>query len=66
MAYAVRAVLGGEVSGDSGWEALSGWAGGASSPGQARPLLEFPRGGGVGKARLSHSSEMGQGAGMAQ
>ena len=59
-------VPGGEVSSDSGWEALRGWAGSGSSPGQARPLLEFPGEGGLGKAGLSHSSESQQGAGMAQ
>lgn len=61
----MSSVLGGEVSGDSGWEALSGRAGSWGSPGQARPLLGSPEGGGLGMAGLSHSSEMGQGAGMA-
>ena len=49
------------MSSDSGWEALRGWAGSGSSPGQARPLLEFPGEGGLGKAGLSHSSESQQG-----
>lgn len=63
--YAVSRVLGGEVSGDSGWEAPSGRAGSGGSPGQARPLLGSPGGRGLGMAGLSHGSEMGQGAGMA-
>lgn len=53
------------MSGDSGGEALSGRAGSGGSPGQARPLLGSPEGRGLGTAGLSHSSEMGQGAGMA-
>lgn len=56
----------GEVSSDSGWEALSRQAGRGDSPGQARSLLGSLGGGGLGKAGLSHSSEIGQGAGMVQ
>lgn len=48
----------GEVSSDSGWETV-----GAA---QASPWLGFPGGGGLGKSGLSHSSEIGQEAGMAQ
>lgn len=62
----MSSVTAGEVSGDSGWEALIGRASSGGRPGQARPLLGSPEGGGLGKAELSHSSEIGQGAGMAQ
>lgn len=41
-AYALSSVPAGEVSSDSGWEALSGQAGSEGSPGWARPLLGFP------------------------
>lgn len=54
------------VSSDSEGEALGRQVSSGDSPGQARPLLGSFGGGGLGKAGLSHSSEMGQGAGMVQ